>query len=271
LKAASSKIPDYPALAPVREIDKSLYSAYTKPVMSRSGRKVAMVTVFEDVTDEQKVLHQSAIFNGFIAAILWSITVVLAALYLRRVRVAEISCTQIPFLEEGDTVEFKSSLRWDYNLQKLNPVLEKQVVKAVVGFLNSDTGGNLVIGMDDQKQVLGLEPDYSTLNTRPNRDGFEQKLQQVLFAAIGERCCAKWLKISFCSLHGKDLCVVKISPASEAIYPRDKDSQDTLYVRIGNTTRPLNAREAVAFAADRWNVQTLRRLTRRAGTKVSAA
>jgi hypothetical protein len=168
-------------------------------------------------------------------------------------------------------VEFKSSLRWDYNLQKLNPVLEKQVVKAVVGFLNSDTGGNLVIGMDDQKQVLGLEPDYSTLNTRPNRDGFEQKLQQVLFAAIGERCCARWLKISFCSLHGKDLCVVKISPASEAIYPRDKDSQDTLYVRIGNTTRPLNAREAVAFAADRWNVQILRRLNRRAGTKVSAA
>ena len=45
---------------------------------------------------------------------------IIAALYLRRVRVAEIACTQIPFLEENDTVEFKSSLRWDYKQQKPN-------------------------------------------------------------------------------------------------------------------------------------------------------
>jgi hypothetical protein len=29
-----------------------------------------MVTVFEDVTDEQKVLHQSAVFNTVVAAVL---------------------------------------------------------------------------------------------------------------------------------------------------------------------------------------------------------
>jgi hypothetical protein len=240
-------------------------------VTSKSGSKVGVIKAFEDVTDEQKVLRQSATFNVFIAAMLWGVTVALATLYLRRVRVSAISCAQIPSLEESDTVEFKSSLRWDYKLQKENPVLEKQVVKAVVGFLNSETGGNLVIGMNDEKQVLGLEPDYSTLNERPNRDGFEQKLQQVLFAAIGERCCARWLKISFCSLQGKDLCLVKINPASEAIYSREKDSQDTLYVRIGNTTRPLNAREAVAFAADRWSVTTLHWLNRRGGAALSAA
>jgi hypothetical protein len=61
-----------------------------------------------------------------------------------------------------------------------------------------------MIGMDDHKQVLGLEPDYSTLRSIPNRGGFQQKLQQVLLEAIGERCLAKWLKIEFCTSHGKD-------------------------------------------------------------------
>jgi hypothetical protein len=88
------------------------------PIVSKSGQKVGVIKVFEDVTDEQKVLHQSAIFNVVVTAILWSITVALAAAYLRRARVAEISCAQIPFLEESDTVEFKSSLRcrWHHSL-----------------------------------------------------------------------------------------------------------------------------------------------------------
>ena len=150
-----------------------------------------MIRAFEDVTGEQKVLHQSAIFNGFIAAILWSITVVLATLYLRRVRVADISCAQIPSLEESDTVEFKSSLRWDYKQQRANTDLEREVIKGVVGFLNSESGGTLIIGVDDDKRVLGLERDFSTLGQRKNRDGFQQRLQQALISAIGERCCAK--------------------------------------------------------------------------------
>ena len=110
LKTASPNIPDHPTLAPVRKIDKSLYSAYIEPVKSRTGRKVAVVTVFEDVTDEQRVLHQSALFNALVAAVLWSITVGLAALYLWRTRTPEITCAQIPLLQESDTVEFKSSL-----------------------------------------------------------------------------------------------------------------------------------------------------------------
>jgi predicted HTH transcriptional regulator len=212
------------------------------------------------VTGEQTVLHQSAIFNGIIAALLLGITLVLATLYLRRIRVAEISCSQIPSLSESDTVEFKSSLRWNYNANKSDREMEKVVIKTVAGFLNSYRGGNLIIGLSDQAQVLGLQPDYSTLNTKPNRDGFEQALRNVLVNALGAGPCAAWIKVSFCSVHDKDLCVVKVSPATEPIYPKEKSiADDTLYVRIGNTTTPLNARQAVAYARDRWGGISLRR------------
>jgi predicted HTH transcriptional regulator len=52
--------------------------------------------------------------------------------------------------------------------------MELQTVKAVAGFLNSEGGGTLAIGVSDQKEVLGLEPDYATFRDRRSRDGFEQ-------------------------------------------------------------------------------------------------
>jgi predicted HTH transcriptional regulator len=136
----------------------------------------------------------------------------------------------------------------------------KVVVKTVAGFLNSYRGGNLIIGLDDKGQVLGLQSDYSTLTSKPNRDGFEQALRNVLITAFGESPCAAWIKVSFCSVQDNELCMVKVSPAPEPIYPKGKGVEDqTLYVRLGNTTTTLSARQAVAYARDRWGSISLRR------------
>jgi hypothetical protein len=46
---------------------------------------------------------------------------------------------------------------------------------------------------------------------------------------------------------------VEVSPAPEPIYPKGKGVEDqTLYVRLGNTTTTLSARQAVAYARDLW-------------------
>jgi hypothetical protein len=60
-----------------------------------------------------------------VAVVLWLVTAGVAAGYLKRCRVAEVPCAQIPFLEESNTVEFKSSLRWDYKEQKSEPSFGK--------------------------------------------------------------------------------------------------------------------------------------------------
>src|SRR5690242_9667478 len=85
--------------------------------------------------------------TGLWPALLWVITVAFSAAYLRRVRPSAISCAQIPLLDEGETVEFKSSLRWDYAKQKPSKEVERAIVKTVVGFLNSENGGTLIIGI----------------------------------------------------------------------------------------------------------------------------
>src|SRR5690606_13877217 len=63
--------------------------------------------------------------------------------------------------EESSHLEFKSSLRWDYRLNKINKDLEKIAMKTIVGFLNSGKG-TLLIGVDDNKEVVGTAKDITS-------------------------------------------------------------------------------------------------------------
>jgi predicted HTH transcriptional regulator len=80
--------------------------------------------------------------------------------------------------------------------------MEGAVIKTVAAFLNTD-GGVLLIGVNDRKQVLGLEADYKTLTTKPNKDGFELALQQVLSKAIGADFYVRDVRVGFCNMDGK--------------------------------------------------------------------
>ena len=252
LKASSPSLPATPTSAPIRQIGDKMYAAFLDPVVTKSGSAVGLISVFDDVTDDEHVLRKSAVFNGIVAALLWVITTVFSAAYLRRVQPSAISCAQVPFLDEGETVEFKSSLRWDYKLLKPSKDLERAIVKTVVGFMNSESGGTLIIGISDSKDVLGLQADYGSFkNVKPDRDGFEQTFRQILIGAVGETRCARWVKTSFCSLQGKELCVVTVAPSSEPVF-LEEEAGGQLYVRVGNSTRPFGVQEALAYARDRW-------------------
>jgi hypothetical protein len=130
--------------------------------------------------------------------------------------------------------------------------VERAIAKAVVGFLNSRKGGTLVVGMSDAKEVLGLDADYSSFKSvKSDRDGFEQTLHQILINAVGESRCVRFVKARFCSLHGKELCVIDVAPSNEPVFLKGEGSGQ-LYIRVGNSTRAFGVQEALDFARDRW-------------------
>jgi hypothetical protein len=252
LKAAKPKIPARSRLISAQQIGTKRFASLTQPIVNKSGNQVGVVSVYEDITDEQHVLHQSAIFNLGVAGILWVTTLGIGAIYVRRTVPEEVSCSRILTLDESDTIEFKSSLRWDHEIGGRNPELERAVVKTVVAFLNSESGGTLIIGVRDDKEVLGLKGDYGLQRTRQDKDGFEQTLGQILINAIGQQCFARCVKVRFCPLTGKEICILTLKPARAPVYVREQRGDDTMYVRMGNTSRPLNTKEAVSYAAERW-------------------
>src|SRR5690606_28338891 len=81
---------------------------------------------------------------------------------------------------EHDGLEFKSSLRWDTKENRLNKDLERIVLKTIAAFNNGyGDGGRLIIGVDDDQNVLGLENDYSTLSGN-DRDAFQRHLRSLV-------------------------------------------------------------------------------------------
>lgn len=150
---------------------------------------------------------------------------------------------------EAEDVEFKSSARWDYREGRHNKALEAVIVKTVAGFLNGK-GGHLVIGVSDAGDVLGLDADYSTLSKRPDRDGYQQFLINLISTALGKGACAS-LAVSFHPVSGRETCVVRVHAGPSPAYVED-GQQTRFYLRTGNATQELGTRDSVEYVRTRW-------------------
>lgn len=148
---------------------------------------------------------------------------------------------------ESDRVEFKSSLRYDYHKNCINKELEEVIVKTIAGFMNTN-GGELLIGVDDKGNVLGLEHDYLSLKKK-NRDGFELRIYQMITNDIGIEFCSL-VQIDFYDLDGNDVSVMRIEAAKSPAYVHS-NQKTAFYIRAGNSTKPLTIREAVKYISTR--------------------
>ncbi len=150
--------------------------------------------------------------------------------------------------DEHERLEFKSSLRFDFQRYQVNHELEKSVMKTVAGFLNSK-GGNLVIGVDDSRKPLGLKHDYKTLR-RVNSDGFENHFTQIFNAMVGPEF-RHLIQLRFPVVDEKEVCIINVAPSSRPIYLRIDDNEH-FYVRTGNVTTPLKMSEVESYARSRF-------------------
>lgn len=150
---------------------------------------------------------------------------------------------------EGPLLEFKSSLRWDMQEERINRSLEGVVLKTIAGFFNSHIGGTLLIGVRDDGEIIGLEKDYLTLK-RPDQDGFEQTLITAISNNLGADLC-HYVHVLFHVIDSKDVCRVIISPAIRPVF-LTQGNTPKFFVRTGGGTRDLNIQEALEYVVGRW-------------------
>ncbi len=150
---------------------------------------------------------------------------------------------------ETETREFKSSLRWDRHLLRVNHALEDAVIKTIAGFMNYN-GGSIFIGVDDKGQVPGLDEDMKTLK-RPDRDGYESYIMSLIAHRIGTQFCP-FVHILFHTYQNKTICRILVEPTPEPAYVK-KGDKIQFFVRTGNSTRELNIQEAIQYISSRWH------------------
>jgi hypothetical protein len=167
--------------------------------------------------------------------------------------VTEVSIEDIIKEGESNELEFKSSIRWNYHSNTVDKKLESVILKSICAFANGE-GGTLIIGVDDESEILGLERDYASLEG--TKDEFELHLRNLINHSFGKTFATSGLIIKFISVADKEICRIDISKSNKPLYLEISDNgqkSDKFYVRSGNTSQELGVKEIGEYLKTRFN------------------
>ncbi|MFA6482188.1 MAG: ATP-binding protein [Bacteroidales bacterium] len=144
---------------------------------------------------------------------------------------------------EGDSIEFKSTLRWDIRAAKTNPAIERSCLKTISAFLNS-TGGTLLIGVRDDGSIEGIESDKFA-----NEDKFLLHLWTLIRICLG-RDFSPYIRTRLEKAEDKTVCAVDCQPSDRPVFLRQPGYPEEMYVRVGPSSNALDISEALRYIAD---------------------
>ncbi len=177
---------------------------------------------------------------------------VLLAYQRRRARGApDATVEQLIALGEGERVEFKATARWNTRSGARDARMEDEVAITVAGFMNA-AGGTLLLGVDDDGTVRGLDEDLA-MAPGHNRDGLELWLRSMLAERLGRAVTAD-AAIAFEDVDGRTVCRVDVAPAARPVFVGSTGGARAadFHVRTGNATRRLLTDEALEYERRRW-------------------
>jgi predicted HTH transcriptional regulator len=122
--------------------------------------------------------------------------------------------------------------------------MEHAVLKTIAGFLNHK-GGFLLVGVKDNKEVIGLDNDkFKT------EDDMMLHLGNIIKRSIGKQFGSYIMpRIEDCD--GKRILVIECHPSRSPVYVKDGQNEK-FYVRGPADTDDLSISEAQAYIKDRF-------------------
>ena len=166
---------------------------------------------------------------------------------------AKLTVTDLIQTGESQTIEFKSSARWNQHTSQADPRLEHVIVKTVCGFLNAE-GGSLLIGVADDGDVLGIGHDLSTLG-KGTVDGYELFVRQLLDSNLNNPT-AHTVRIRFDDVGAHRVCVVSVASSGKPVFAKPQKGSATegaeFWVRVGNATKQLHGDDMLDYQSDHW-------------------
>ncbi len=146
---------------------------------------------------------------------------------------------------EHDSLEFKSTFRWDIRQNKKNPAIEHAALKTMAAFLNSE-GGDLLVGVEDDGNILGVETDGFV-----NDDKFLLHVWSMIKSAMGQEV-SPYIKTTLEKFDSKTVCRVNCKKSPKPVFLRQKGFDEAFYIRSGPGTSSLDISEALKYINDRF-------------------
>jgi len=140
---------------------------------------------------------------------------------------------------EGSQVEFKSTVRTNLKTGKQGKEIEFAWLKAVVAFLNSN-GGALLIGVDDDGRIVGIEPDNFE-----NQDKCQLHLKNLINQHIGAEY-STYINISLVEIDERTVILIECTPCEEPVFMKIGKNEE-FYIRSGPSSIKLSPSQTVTF------------------------
>jgi serine/threonine protein kinase len=166
---------------------------------------------------------------------------------------------------EGPQVEFKASMRFPRErrlppnlteaqrkaaLPGLYATLETAALKTIAAFLNSQ-GGTLLVGVEDDGTVVGIEDDFGTFKAGDqNVDTWQLNLKQKIINAFGPEVWAI-LDLKLDVTEQGTVARVGCPPRAQPTWLNNKAGQD-FYIRAASSTEPLPVDKWSPYVKERW-------------------
>ncbi len=149
---------------------------------------------------------------------------------------------------ETERVEFKLSAYYSYKPGVPEKVITESVLKTVAGFLNAG-GGTLAVGIADDGDILGIQPDLDMKNL--DADGYVNSLTNVIERSLG-LLASTMAKIQLQTVDGVQVALLHVTPSPKPIYAKISKGDEVFFVRVNNSTRILNGADLVSYVKQRW-------------------
>ncbi len=219
-----------------------------------ASRVMTLLIPRRDLQDQLRILTRPYHIALGATLLLGTVVVVLVALgyrrHLRSLRrhqahqdLTEAELRELIDRGESDTLEFKSTLRWNLKTNKPGKEIERAWLKTLVAFLNTD-GGTLLVGIADDGSVVGVEKDGFG-----NEDKYLLHFNNCVKQNIGIEF-ARFLSFGLKPIEGKRILVVDVQPADEPAFLTVGEDEE-FFVRVGPASRRVSPKQALEFLRGR--------------------
>ena len=151
---------------------------------------------------------------------------------------------------ESQTVEFKSSMLYDYKRGDgaKNPELKRALLKEIVALMNTE-GGTVYVGVADDKQILGIERDLGLLGKRAGWDKWSLELANAL-KTLGA-AAARNVSCERVEIDGRTIAKIAVRKGASPAY-LDPAGKGEFAMRIESASVLLSTKEATEYISDQF-------------------
>ncbi|NPE26893.1 ATP-binding protein [Methanococcoides sp. SA1] len=158
------------------------------------------------------------------------------------------SPTQIiqDILKIGETskIEFKSTLRKNLYINQFDKKIEHSALKTITAFLNT-SGGHLLIGANDNGEILGLESDNF-----PNNDRARLYLTNMIKSHIGNEF-VPFIRFTIRQVQNKSILLISCAPSKSPVFLKAEDKEE-FYVRNGPSSTKIEGSALIEYINHRF-------------------